>query len=626
MRGSRTSSRLGDQTARLCGVQGVRINTLQNSLTYKENKTKYEGNKIMKFIQCTELFNKIESLSSRLSITQHLANLFKKLNPHEISIVCNLSLGQLHPVYVGTQFAIADKMMVRAIARHTGHTEEAIQQDLNKLGDLGAVVASYEWKSKVELSIQEVFIKLCHIEELSGSGSQERKLEALVEFLQSLNPDEAKFVVRIILGKLRLGFSDMTLIDALSWMMMGDKSERNALENAYNHCADLGRIAALVREKGSKALKTVHIEVGVPIRPAAAERLPTAEEIIKKLGPCVAQPKLDGFRLQIHVDKTTTPHKIHFYSRNLQDLSAMFPDLIKTLDSVHIKNMICEGEAISYDPNTGAFLPFQETVKRKRKHGITQAAEDMPLKVFLFDLLYYNGESYLEKTHAERRATLDNIMHKAHGDAVQLIDEKPIKTEVELQFYFDQMIESGLEGLVVKRPDAIYQPGKRNFNWIKLKRHAEGNLEDTLDCVILGYYAGQGKRAEFGIGAILAGVYNKEHDRFETIARIGTGFSDKQWREVKKKCDALARDHKPASVVCAKTQTPDVWVYPEIVCAVLADEITVSPTHTAGKSEEKLGYALRFPRFMRYREDKSATDATTTEEVIALYKDQYGQR
>jgi DNA ligase 1 len=332
-------------------------------------------------------------------------------------------------------------------------------------------------------------------------------------------------------------------------------------------------------------------------------------------------------------------------------MSPMFPDLLKALDTVDVKNMICEGEAISYDLNTGAFLPFQETVKRKRKHGIAEAAEEMPLKVFLFDLLYYNGVSYLDKTHEERRETLGKIMHQIHAGlpagaseqpvrrsstvseggsetrrGVQLIDEKPIKTAEELQLYFDEMIESGLEGLVVKRADAIYQPGKRNFNWIKLKRQAEGNLEDTLDCVILGYYAGQGKRAHFGIGALLVGVYNKTADQFETVAKIGTGFSDEQWREVKKKCDALAREHKPASVVCAKTLVPDVWVFPEIVISVFADEITASPTHTAGKTEKHLGYALRFPRFMGYRPDKSATDATTVDEVIAMYKDQYHQR
>jgi DNA ligase 1 len=335
---------------------------------------------------------------------------------------------------------------------------------------------------------------------------------------------------------------------------------------------------------------------------------------------------LDGFRLQIHIDKTIRPYKIHFYSRNLQDMSAMFPDLLKSFEAFDVKTLICEGEAISYDLNTGIFLPFQETVKRKRKHGIAQAAEEIPLKVFLFDLLYYNGASCLEKGYEERRAMLVQIMARAQSDVVQIVEERAIANATQLEDYFNEVVELGLEGLVVKRPDAIYQPGKRNFNWIKFKRHAEGHVEDTLDCVILGYYKGQGKRAAFGIGALLVGVYNKKADLFETIAKIGTGLSDIEWYDVKERCDARAIHEQPTSVMCAKILIPDVWVAPEIVCAIFADEITISPTHSAGKTGDHLGYALRFPRFMGYRSDKKGVDATTTEEVIAMYKDQYHSR
>ena len=389
------------------------------------------------------------------------------------------------------------------------------------------MVAAYGWEAQASYTIQEIYDRLCALEKLSGEGSQAQKIDALVHLFRQLSADEAKFVVRIILGKLRLGFSDMTkLIDALSWMLAGDKSLHAAIEDAYNRSADLGHIAALIKKEGIKALQHIGITVGIPILPAAAERLPSAQEIIAKLGTCIAQPKLDGFRLQIHINNTKKPHQIHFYSRNLQDMSAMFPDLVQAFEALNVKTIICEGEAIGYDPDTGAFVPFQETVKRKRKHGIAQAAEEMPLKVFLFDLLYYNGESYLEKGYEERRATLQKILETAQSTVVQLVEERVVTNATELEDYFTEMIEMGLEGLVVKRPDAIYQPGKRNFNWIKLKRHAEGHVEDTLDCVILGYYKGQGKRAEFGIGALLVGVYNKKADLFETIAKIGTGLSD----------------------------------------------------------------------------------------------------
>src|SRR5581483_2480861 len=327
----------------------------------------------------------------------------------------------------------------------------------------------------------------------------------------SLDPLSAKFVTRIILGKLRLGFSDMTIIVALSWMQVGDKSLRTILENAYNVCADIGLIARTLKEGGIDAIKKMHITVGIPIIPAAAERLPTAQAIFEKLGHCFAEPKLDGFRLQIHVDKTDKAQpKVHFFSRNLQDMSSMFPDLTQAFLELDIKTLICEGEAIGYDPDTHAFLPFQETIKRKRKHGVEQAATEFPLKIFLFDVLYVNGQDYLDVIYVERHKELQRLLASAQSALIQVNEYKKITDAQELQNYFFEVVSLGLEGLVVKRPDAIYQPGKRNFNWIKLKRQEEGHLEDTLDCVVLGYYAGEGKRAHFGIGAFLVGVFTKK--------------------------------------------------------------------------------------------------------------------
>jgi DNA ligase-1 len=270
-------------------------------------------------------------------------------------------------------------------------------------------------------------------------------------------------------------------------------------------------------------------------------------------------------------------------------------------------------------------LPFQETVKRKRKHGIEEAITEFPLKLFIFDILYLNGKELMSETHEHRRDVLLSLFKKFHNDDVQPIEEVEITTAPQLENYFLKNIDSGLEGLVVKRADSMYQPGKRNFNWIKLKRHEEGQLDDTIDCVILGYYAGKGKRASFGIGAFLVGVYNKKEDRFETVAKIGTGLKDAEWIELKKKCDAIAVPHKPNNVVCAKELNPDVWVSPEIVCVIRADEITMSPLHTAGKTNEQLGMALRFPRIMGYRDDKGPFDITQVWEIKELFDQQFAK-
>jgi len=578
----------------------------------------------MKFVEVSQTFDQIEKISSRLEITRLLADLLSKASSSESQIICYLSLGQLNPPHIGTQFQVAEKNFIKVIANLLKVPEAEVKKQVKKYGDVGSVLEHGSWKVKDELTVHQLYRELEKIEAISGIGAQEAKITALYDLLKKLDPISAKYVARIVIGKLRLGFSDMTIVDALSWMEVGDKSLRKSIEDAYNICADIGFIAHTLKEGGIDAIEHMKIEVGIPIRPAAAERMPTASAIIKKIGPCVAQPKLDGFRLQIHLDKRGKKPIVRFFSRNLIDMSYMFPDIAQAIEDLDVKTIICEGEAIVYDPNTGNFLPFQETVKRKRKHGIEQAISELPLQVFIFDLLYCNGQEFLSKSHKKRRKELLHIFKDFKQENIQVIEEKKIETVKQLETYFAENIAAGLEGLVVKKEESPYQPGKRNFNWIKLKRQEEiGGLEDTIDCVILGYYAGKGKRAQFGIGAFLVGVYNKKEDNFQTIAKIGTGLKDKDWVDLKKRCDAIAVKEKPKNVQCPKELYPDVWVSPDIVCLARADEITLSPLHTAGKTKKELGFALRFPRFMGYRPDKKSTQATEVKEIKRLYEDQF---
>ena len=577
----------------------------------------------MKFIEVARSFSEIEPIAARLEITRLLAELFKKASPHEAEIIASLSLGELRPPHKGTQFNIAEKSLIKAVAEFLQLPQDTIKKEMKLIGDIGLVLNAHEWQPAAELSVEDVYEKLCILEKTGGTGSQEEKINLLGQLFTNLDPLSAKFVARIVIGKLRLGFSDMTIIDALSWMEANNKSLRGQIENAYNVCADIGLIARTLKEGGIAAINNMSIKLGTPILPSAAERLPTAKAIFEKLGVCFAEPKLDGFRLQIHLDKTQETPEIHFFSRNLQDMSAMFPDIIKELLKLEVDNLIAEGEAICYDANTGNFLPFQETVKRKRKHGIEEAANEFPLQFFLFDLLYLNNISYLDTPYVKRHQQMEALLPAIKSEHLFVIQHKEIHDAKTLEAYFYSEVAQGLEGLVVKRPDALYQPGKRNFNWIKLKRQEEGHLEDTIDCVVLGYYTGKGKRAHFGIGAFLVGVFNKNLDTFQTVAKIGTGMTDDEWRTLKKQCDSLAVENKPKNVHCAKELTPDVWVTPDIVCRVRADEITLSPLHSAGKTDTKLGYALRFPRFMDYRLDKSASEATTDDEIKRLYEDQF---
>ncbi|MCF7799941.1 ATP-dependent DNA ligase [Candidatus Babeliales bacterium] len=582
----------------------------------------------MKFIDVALKFNEIEKESSRLKMTELLADLFKESTPNEAAIISYLSLGELNPSYIGTQFNFASKSMIKVLAKFLDKSESTIAAKEKKIGDFGLILEEYTWEKENEesLTLLQVSKSLQEFLEISGTGSQEEKEKYLLNLLKNLETVSAKYVVRIILGKLRLGFSDMTLLDAFSWSQTGDKSLRSDLEEAYNICVDIGLIIKILKSDGIQAIKKINITPGIPIRPAAAERLDNAKDIVKKLGKCVVQPKLDGFRIQVHVDKTGSKNLIRFFSRNLQDMSQMFPDLKKEVSKLKVDNLVAEGEAIAYDVHTGTFLPFQETVKRKRKYGIEQMAKDFPLKLYLFDILFLNDKSLLNLGHEKRRSFLLKTIEslpKEDDPSILAISEQEIENANQLEEYFEQNVSDGLEGVVVKKIDSVYQAGKRNFNWIKLKRQETGELKDTIDCVILGYYAGAGKRASFGIGAFLVGVYDKDNDCFDTVAKIGTGMSDSEWKELKIKCDQIKVLNKPKNVKCSKELYPYVWTNPEIMCIVRADEITLSPLHTAGKTKDKPGMALRFPRFIEYRTDKNPEQATSVEELKELYHLQF---
>lgn len=576
----------------------------------------------MKFMMCAQLFHELELESSRTQMTKILAQLLHKSTPSEAEMIAYLSMGSLFPAYKDKQFNIATRGMVDVLALLLDESDSVVQKKIKQTGDAGTFIFENWQGSDDGLTLHQVYVQLVAIADITGTGSTDKKAQALVALLQRCDAFGAKFIVRIVTKTMRLGFSDMTFLDALSWMEAGDKSLSKKIEHAYNVCADLGLVAATLKSEGMRGIEDMKIQVGIPIRPAAAERLSSPQAIIDKLGDCVAQPKLDGFRVQVHVQKTKSKTEVHFFSRNMLDMSDMFPDLKKLVMQLPVTSLICEGEAIVYDEDTDTFLPFQETVKRKRKHDIESVSQELPLQLYIFDLLYLDGHSLLQETHAHRRQQLLTIFKNVTTKSLQVISQEHISTAKELEAYFLRTIGAGLEGLVVKREDAIYQPGKRNFNWIKLKREAHGSLLDTIDGVILGYYVGRGKRAKLGIGAFLLGIYDDKTDQFKTVAKVGTGLTDDEFKDLKKICDTLHVEHKPKNVVCAKELTPDIWLEPEIVCVVKSEEITLSPMHTAGKTDHTPGYALRFPRFVQYRKDKSAVDATTVTELKRLYQEQ----
>ncbi len=572
----------------------------------------------MKFSKVCTVFDAMEVTSSRLALADLLAKLFEETDKNEIKKLVYLCQGVVLPPHSGIDLGMGEKYAEQAISIASGAKVEEVEKLYRKTGDLGDAAEQLLAKrtqtslSQNELTIAKVYNNFYKIATISGQGSQETKIKLLAELLVNSNGSESKTIIRFVTGKLRLGIAEPTILDALSVMKTGTKELRVALDRAYNLTADLGLIAELFYTKGLTGIETIAPTPFNPIRPALAERLPDAAAIVEKLGQCSVEAKYDGFRLQCHKQG----NKVTIYSRKQEPMTHMFPDLVKAItEQINAKSIIFEGEAIAFDEDTQSFLPFQTTITRKRKHNVKQKAKEIPLVLFAFELLYANGVDYTQKPFLERRKALQDLLKP--GKIIQLSKTITIDKAGQLQEFFDECVANGLEGIIAKDQNAPYVAGSRKFAWIKLKRSYQGNLADTIDAVVIGFYRGKGKRTEFGFGGLLTAIYDDENQVFKTIAKVGTGFTEEQLQWFNDTLSHISVKEKPRNV--DSLIEPDIWVTPRLVVTLTADELTKSPTHTCARKESE-GLALRFPRLTQIREDKNAIDATTEREVIELFK------
>lgn len=565
----------------------------------------------MKFRELAEYLQKLEKISSRNEITVILSDLFKKSSPEEIDKIVYLVLGQLAPNYQGIVLNVAEKMMYRAIGKAYGRETDEVAKLFKQHGDLGNISEELNKNSDSKLTVTEVYKKLFEISESGGEGSQEDKVTKMSDLLKELDSLSSRFVSRIPVGKLRLGFSDMTILDALSFMLKGDKSARKEIETAYNVMVDPGKIAKQIKEKGLKDLEKIIPEPGVPIRPSLCERLPSAEKMLEKVGnPVAVEPKYDGFRSQVHIYKENGKKKIALFSRNLESTTSMFPDIVEAVSKINVESAIFDGEAIGYDPKTDRFLPFQETISRKRKHGIEEASKALPLRLFLFDILFKNGKPLLDLPFKERRKILLETVPK-NSESLAVTRQEIVGDPDRIRDLITQFLGEGLEGALIKKIDSPYKTGARGYHWVKYKKTTVAGVADTIDCLVMGVNKGKGKRSGFGAGAFLVGIL--DGNKFKTVSKIGTGLTDDQWRELDKRSKILETKDKPESYEVPNTLNPDVWSKPSLVVEILADEITKSPNHSAG-------LALRFPRLVKFRDDKDPKDTTTLKELTHLFE------
>ena len=570
------------------------------------------------------VYERLEATTKRLEMTDLLVQLFKKVPPKEVKEVVYLTEGRIAPDYAGVELGLAEKLVIRVLAQVTDLEEKRVQALWKEKGDLGLVAeeAIRERRQAAltsdALTVRKVFENLMAIALAAGEGSQQMKIDKLSELLQSAQPAEAKYIVRTVVGKMRLGVADMTILDALAGAF-ATKEQKDAIERAYNVSSDLGDVASVLATKGLDGLAGIHLQVGRPILSMLCERVPTLREVFERLGgKCAFEYKYDGLRMQVHLAKDG----VQIFSRRLENISAQFPEIVAAARAAFTaKDGIIEGEGVPVDPNTGDLLPFQEVSHRRgRKVGVEAMAVELPVTLFLFDVLLKDGEDLTAKTYEERQKTLHTSVKES--DRVKFAEVLVTDDEAKAETFFENAITRGCEGLVAKSLTSVYEAGARGYQWVKIKRDYQAEMTDTVDLVVVGGLAGRGKRAGTW-GALLCAAYDKPSDTFQTVCKLGTGFSDEILASLPKRFGPLQAEHRPARVDSA--MEADAWFEPKVVVEVLGSEITLSPVHTAAKGavREGSGLAVRFPRFTgRWREDKSPEEATTTEEILAMYRRQ----
>ena len=532
--------------------------------------------------------------------------------------------GKLRPNFEGVEIGIAEKLVIRAISKSSGSTIKKIESDYNDGGDLGKTAANI-LKEKTQttfaaetITLERVYDTLLKISKLEGKGSQDMKIKYISSLLNDATPIESKFILKILLGTLRLGIAENTVMDALAIAFTNKKENRRLVENAYNVSSDLGLVSEILSREGIEGILKFKVSMFSPIRPMLADRVKSEQEALKRIeNEFAAEYKLDGERAQIHKKN----NKIILFSRSLENITEYYPDIVEKIsESINVDEGIFEAEIVAINENTGDFLPFQELMHRRRKYKLEKAVSDYTITVNFFDILYFNGNNCLDEPYQERRRKLKNIIKE--NNFAKLIPMSIVKNEDDISDIIENSINSGCEGLMLKVLTAPYRAGSRGSNWLKLKREYQNELGDSLDLVVIGAFFGRGRRTG-KYGTLLLATYNSDSDIFPSICKVGTGFSDEsldQLFQILSNKVILKKNPRVDSSMDA-----DIWFEPELVIEIVASEITLSPIHKTGLDyiRKNTGFALRFPKFTgKIRAEKMAEDASTDEEVMALYKNQ----
>jgi len=563
----------------------------------------------MRYTILAEAFEKLEHTPSYLEKNSLIVDLLKRTSAEEMERVVLFLLGRPWPAYVSKETGVGLQQLKKAIVQASGYSPPDVDKLMKQVGDLGEVAEQLSAKKKQvtlfteQLTVKKVFENIKQLPEITGEGSVDRKIASIAELLTSSTPLEAKFIVRTVIGDLRIGVAEGRLRDAIASAF---NVRPEVVEHAYMLTTDYSIVAKAVATGGEKGLEKLGVAVGHPVNPMLAQRAETIDEVLERMkGKAAFEIKLDGIRVQVHKDGD----KVSLFTRRMEDYTNMFPDLVDPLrQALKPDRAIVDGELVAIDKRTGKPMPFQEVLKRRRKYEIKQTIEQIPVELHLFDVLVSNDSVMLDDSYVERRKMLEKIVKPVKGK-VMVVEQQVLSKSDEIKKFMNWAIGIGHEGLLAKDLEASYRAGRREFVWLKLKPTLE-----TLDLVVVGGLYGRGKRAGF-FGSYVLAARDEKSGKFKTVTKCGSGYTDEDLKELTKlfKKIQLKKPHEDVDIEI----DCDAYFEPKIVFEMVYEEIQKSPElkHTST-------FGLRFPRYIRIREDRRAEEANTIKDVADMYERQ----
>lgn len=597
----------------------------------------------------TDTFEKVEATTKRLEINSILTAFFIDVlntNPKDLPLITYLFINRLGPDYEGLELGLGESIIIKALAEATGRNIGQVKNHYHKAGDLGTVAMDLRKTQGImfmpkPLNVTGVFNSLTEIAKSTGQASQNKKIDIIKRLLTASKGTEAKFIVRSLEGKLRIGVAEKSILTSLAQAFVAWEGQQKGVKPTSDEVSKVEEmlrdvhcqlpnyeiiINAVIDHGLANLQENCKLEPGVPLKPMLAKPTKSITEVLDRFSGerFTCEYKYDGERAQVH---RTPDGKYNVYSRNSEDMSQRYPDIVSIAPrfaNESVSSFVIDCEAVAWDREQGKILPFQVLSTRKRK-DVEEDKITVRICLFVFDILYINGQSLLQKSLQERRDILRQNFQSVEGEFAYAKSMDTDNVE-EIQAFLDQSVKDGCEGLMVKVLDGAesgYEPSKRSRNWLKLKKDYLEGVGDTLDLVVLGAYYGRGKRTNW-YGGFLLGSYNADSEEYETVCKIGTGFSEADLEKFHDQLkDTVVKDKKSyISHSDASNQQPDVWFEPKYVWEVLTADLSLSPVYKAGMQEMGKGISLRFPRFMRVREDKGPEQATTSEQIVEFYQRQ----